>query len=195
MAELESKKGVKSTYYFRVPKTFDAEIIDQIHKLGHEIGYHYETLDKAKGNPKEALEIFKKEWALFKPWKAKTICMHGNPLTKWDNRDLWKKYDFKRFGVQAEAYLSIDFEKINYFTDTGRKWNSRFFSLKDKTNKSLLKIRNTDNAINLLRNKRIKYFHFCVHPCRWNDDLFLWMKELIWQNAKNGGKVLLNWKS
>lgn len=45
--------------------------------------------------------------------------MHGNPLSPRDNRELWKKYKFKDFGIIGEAYLSIDFNEVSYFTDTG----------------------------------------------------------------------------
>ena len=192
MAMLESKLDVKSTYYFRVPKTFDAEIIDRISNFGHEVGYHYEVLDKAKGDYNEAIKLFKRELALFEKWNIKTICMHGNPLTKWNNRDLWREYDFRRFGLIGEAYITVDFKKTNYFTDTGRKWNSRKFSVKDKADTRLLCISNTDHLIFLLKNKEIKKFYIVIHPHRWNDTVFFWAKELIWQNIKNLGKSYLN---
>ena len=42
--EIERELGISGTYYFRSTKeVFKAEIM-------HEIGYHYEVLDKAKGN-------------------------------------------------------------------------------------------------------------------------------------------------
>jgi len=45
-ANIQASKGIKGTYYFRiVPESFDKEIILQIAKMGHEIGYHYETID------------------------------------------------------------------------------------------------------------------------------------------------------
>ena len=50
MAELEHELGIQSTYYFRFPYTFKPEIIRKIHDLGHEIGYRYEVLSKAKGD-------------------------------------------------------------------------------------------------------------------------------------------------
>src|SRR5690348_10947644 len=46
MAKLEAKYGIQSTYYFRYPKTFNLKAMTQIYNLGHEIGYHYEVLDK-----------------------------------------------------------------------------------------------------------------------------------------------------
>ncbi len=190
MAKLEAKYNLSSTYYFRVHKTFDIYTINKIAKLGHEIGYHYECLDKAKGNVKKALNIFKKELSLFKKWGVKTICMHGNPLSRWDNRDMWKENKFKDFGVLGEAYLSIDFNKMPYFTDTGRSWNSNF-AVKDRTGKGLQKINGTEDLINKIKLKKIKKAYILTHPCRWNDNYVMWLKELLWQNVKNIGKRLL----
>jgi hypothetical protein len=97
LAKIESEMGLTSTYYVRmVSKTFKPEIIREMEGLGHEIGYHYEVLDKAGGDYEKAIGIFEEELAeLRKVCDVKTMCMHGNPLTRWDNRDLWKHYDFK----------------------------------------------------------------------------------------------------
>ena len=51
------------------------------------------------------------------------ICMHGSPLSKWDSRDLWKKYNYKDYGITSEPYFDIDHNDVFYITDTGRKWN------------------------------------------------------------------------
>lgn len=190
IAEIEFQKRIKTTYFFRVPKTFDMKAIDKIHSFGHEVGYHYEVLDKAKGNYSKAIDLFEKEWKLFERWGSKSICMHGNPLSKYDNRNLWKKYDFRRFGVEKEAYLSFDFNKIVYFTDTGRAWNNKFVSVKDKTDSDLIRVNNTDHLIELIKNKKVSKFYILTHPCRWNDNLVSWCKELVWQNVKNIGKRL-----
>ena len=57
MAKIEKKYGISSTYYIRITKeVFDRKIIQQISKMGHEIGYHYETLDKSKGNIDNAIK-------------------------------------------------------------------------------------------------------------------------------------------
>ena len=63
---------------------------------------------------------------------VKTICMHGSPLSKWDNRDLWKKYDYRDFGIIAEPYFDLDFDEVFYLTDTGRSWNNSKASVRDK---------------------------------------------------------------
>ena len=47
MAEIERQFGIFGTYYFRSTKeVFKAEIMQEIEKMGHEVGYHYEVLDK-----------------------------------------------------------------------------------------------------------------------------------------------------
>ena len=58
MAELEHELGIQSTYYFRFPYTFKPEIIGKINDWGHEIGYHYDVLSKAKGDYEKAIKVF-----------------------------------------------------------------------------------------------------------------------------------------
>ena len=73
---------------------FDKTIIKKIVGLGHEIGYHHEDLSLSRGDYKVAIKHFKVAMDRFrKLYPVKTICMHGSPLSKWDNRDLWKKFE------------------------------------------------------------------------------------------------------
>jgi len=133
MAKLEHSYGIRSTYYFRhIKETYRPEIILQMAEMGHEIGYHYEVMDKANGDMDKAIEIFREELEDFrKIAEINTVCMHGNPLKPWSNRDLWKKYDFRDFGLTGEPYLSIDYNKVFYLTDTGRTWANLKIRVKD----------------------------------------------------------------
>jgi len=65
-------------------------------------------------------------------YPVKTICMHGSPLSKYDNRDIWNKYDYKKLGLIGEPYFDIDFSKVLYLTDTGRCWDGDKVSVRDK---------------------------------------------------------------
>ena len=58
--------------------------------------------------------------------------MHGSPLSKWDNRDLWKRYNYRDYGIIAEPYFDLDFDEVFYLTDTGRSWNNSKASVRDK---------------------------------------------------------------
>ena len=193
MARLEYNNGIKSTYFFRVrPRLYNPEIISKVMSLGHEIGYHYEVLDKAKGDYQKAIQIFQNEWELFREWDSVSICMHGNPLSSYVNKDIWGKYNFRDFNVLGEAYISIDFNKMKYFTDTGRKWNSKHFSVKDKISNNLIEIKSTNKLIKFIKENQMKGFYILTHPSKWNDSLLPWCWELIYQNSKNVVKSMIN---
>ena len=133
-ARIQAEMGIKGTYYFRiVPQSFDERIIKEIAELGHEIGYHYETMDTCKGDVDQAFNEFCRNLEKFqKLTEIKTISMHGSPLSKFDNRDIWKKYDYKKLGLLAEPYFDIDFNHLFYLTDTGRRWDGHRFNVRDK---------------------------------------------------------------
>lgn len=195
MAQLEKKFGIKSTYYFRtIPEVFEHKIIQEISSLNHEIGYHFETLTQAEGNYEKALKIFEDELQkLRKITNISTISMHGSPLSKWNNNDLWEKYNFKEYGILGEPYLSINYHDIGYFTDTGRTWNNKG-SVRDQINDSFdhdEKIKSTDDLIKFISTRKLKKLIILAHPQRWNIKKEKWLKELIGQNIKNIGKDLV----
>lgn len=197
MATIENKRGIQSTYYFRSTKNvFRPDIIKQIYNLGHEIGYHYENLVTAKGNTRQAIELFEKDLYDFRDiCEIKTICMHGNSLSKWDNRDLWKSYPFQDFGIIGEAYLSIDYTKVLYLSDSGGSWNNSKIRIKDTIAQNSLKlpveIKNTGTIIDMFKsnNTSIKQICLLAHPDRWNDSLDKWLLEYITKKFRNTAKI------
>jgi hypothetical protein len=196
-AEIQHEQKVQGTYYFRIiPSSFDEAIIRKIAALGHEIGYHYETMDTCKGDVSKAyieftgnLEIFRKITAVH------TISMHGSPLSRFDNRTIWKEYDYKKLGLTGEPYFDMDFNDVFYVTDTGRRWDGHLYNVRDKatkenpvTNEDFLKLHfhSTSDIIETIRKGQFPVRAMInFHPQRWNDSLILWSKELIMQNAKN----------
>ena len=72
-------------------------------------------------------------------YPVKTICMNGSPLSKWDNRDLWKKYDYRDFWIIAEPYFDVDFNEVLYLTDTGRRWDGEGVSVRDRVTQEIEK--------------------------------------------------------
>ncbi|MCQ6962393.1 hypothetical protein PV02_04210 [Methanolobus chelungpuianus] len=198
-ARLEAEYDIKSTYYFRhVKGVFIPAVIEEISSIGHEIGYHYEVLDKAKGDEEKAIQIFREELEdLRKYADVKTICMHGNPFASWSNRDLWNNYDFTEFGIIGEPYLSIDYGKVFYLTDTGRTWANTNIRVKDvvntsyqgKINQHASNIRSTEDVCELIRSEEIDQICILMHPNRWCDNIYGWMTELVFQNIKNIGKA------
>lgn len=192
MAEIEKEHGIRSTYYIRMTEeVFKPGIIMKIAEMGHEIGYHYETLDKAKGDKNKAIEIFKQELNKFREVsKVDTICAHGNSLTPWDNRSLWNDDNFEDFGLIGEAYLSINFENMLYLSDTGRTWKNKY-NVKDVVvnsyNPFASEIRTTNDVIELLKQNKCNRIYLLSHPW-WSDSYATWLREFLSQKLKNVGK-------
>ena len=201
IAELEYSLGIKGSYFFRiVPESYNIDIISKIGEMGHEIGYHYEDVDLVLRSKNLKLKSKKDEEALIdlayesfcknldkmrKIADIKTICMHGSPLSKYDNKIIWKKYDYRDLGIIGEPYLDIDWTKFAYFTDTGRCWNGNDVSIRDRVNaKFNFNFRSTYALINNV-DKLPANIMITVHPQRWNDNLINWTCELISQTAKN----------
>ncbi len=125
------------------------------------------------------LEIFRKYFDI------KTICMHGSPHSKYDNKIIWKKYNYKELGLLGEPYFDIDFKEFAYFTDTGRRWNGKNVSIRDKVDsKYNFSFRSTLSIIKNIEKLPSKIM-FTVHPERWHYKPLPWLKELILQNVKN----------
>ena len=101
--------------------------------MGHEVGYHYEDMSICGGDAQKAIAHFKDQLEYFRQfYPVKTICMHGAPRSKFDGRDLWKQYDYHDFGIIGEPYFDVDFSKVFYLTDTGRRWDGFNVSVRDK---------------------------------------------------------------
>ncbi|NLN31003.1 MAG: hypothetical protein GX158_07210 [Bacteroidales bacterium] len=218
-AQLENEFGIKGTYYFRIiPESFDENLIKQIYDLGHEIGYHYEDVSLiAKTRSifnvqhnntdrdkelliKAAIDSFSKNLEkLRRIVPVETICMHGSPLSKWDNRLLWKYYNYRDFGIKGEPYFNTDFREVLYLTDTGRRWDGEAVSVRDKAKSKGINttsetevirrensFHSTFDIINAAKENRLPdKIMLTVHPQRWDRRPMFWFRELVWQNVKN----------
>ena len=184
MAEREHNLGIHSSYYFRYPFTFRPDIITKIKDLGHEIGYHYEVLSKTHGDYEKAIDLFQTELAEFrKICPVDTICMHGSPLSKFNNRNLWDRYDYHAYGITGEAFLSFEQENkgLRYLTDTGRTWSGKQ-SLRDviRTHPGTdtpLSLNTTDELMAWIAGGCGKKLYLTIHPERWSLTTGEW---LIW---------------
>ena len=192
MAELEHALGIHATYYFRHPYTFIPEIIKQVLSLGHEIGYHYEVLSKADGDHKKAIALFTLELEEFRTFcDVRTICMHGRPLSRYDNRDLWKKHDFKDFGIEGEAYLSMADKGLLYLTDTGRNWGGKHSVRDAMPGARAVPVETTDDLVEWIGSSGEEGLYLTVHPERWAVDGSEWLISYSKDAVVNFGKSIL----
>ncbi|MCU0370597.1 MAG: hypothetical protein MUC31_04210 [Bacteroidales bacterium] len=245
IAQIQHRLGIRGSYYFRfLPNHFSTDIIRQIAEMGHETGYHYDDLSHCKGDYDAAIRRFEKNLATLREIaEVKTICMEGAPLSKWDNRDLWSKHQipnskfqtnsktqivksqepesrnphhYSDYGIIGEPYFDIDFSKVLYLTDTGRRWDGEKVSVRDKvvSQPHLLnplppfspspkwrggqgvRLHNTNDIIAAADNGLLPdQVMITIHPQRWTDQPLPWAKELVMQNLKNVVKrIMLNVK-
>jgi len=216
IAGIEAEMGIRATYYFRiVPGSNQPEIIRAIVRLGHEIGYHYEDLSLFRGDTEKAYEHFKMQLEYFRQfYPVQTICMHGSPTSKWDNRDLWKTYNYRALGIIGEPYLNLlNQPEIKYFTDTARMWDGTNYNVRDKQQLSTehfsiekestptqqpdntssgQSIHSTSDLIDWLETKPAQHIiMITTHPQRWTDNSAEWFMEIWKQYFKNKIKKLI----
>jgi hypothetical protein len=152
MAKVEYDYGIRGTYYFRtIKKVYVPEV-------------------KAKGNVELAIELFSEELAMFrKEYDVKTVCMHGNPLSKWDNKEIWATCKLSDFDLVCEPYLSLDYNKVAYFSDSGRTWEDKN-KIKDKIDapkSDVIQVKNTDELIEAISKGEPENVCVLTHPVRW----------------------------
>ena len=194
-AQIEANFGIVASYYFRVvPQSNQPEIIKAIADLGHEIGYHYEDLAICNGDTEAAIHHFENQLAYFRTYyPVRTICMHGSPTSKWDNREIWKKYDYQQYGIIGEPYFDFLNLESNgfYLTDTGRMWDGEKYNIRDKSISSInsqlnVKIHSTFDLIHWLSSDITPdVLMITTHSQRWTDSKFEWSVEIISQSIKN----------
>lgn len=178
MAEIEARRDIKATYYFRKsPLSYNEKVLDSIIAFGHEIGYHYEDLSACNGDKQKAIKRFEKNLSFYRQYyPVKTIAMHGRPLSKWDGKKLWEEYDYRDYGLIGEPYLDIDFEEMLYLTDTGNRWDGDKYSVRDYVKNSFqFDISSTFDLIDHIKKGLLPdKIMLNIHPARWNDNYIKW---------------------
>lgn len=177
IAIAEHELGVRSTFYFRVVKQSNhPEIIRQIVKMGHEVGYHYEDLSAMGGDYQKAIESFEKNVDYFRQYyPVKTVCMHGSSTSKYDNRTLWQHYYLEDYGVLGEPYISIDFDKVFYLTDTGFAWDGGKYAVRDiVVNNHGLTFHSTEQIVRAIRCGKFPQQSMILAHTLWSDNLLQW---------------------
>jgi hypothetical protein len=116
--------------------------------------------------------------------------MHGSPLSRYNNIAIWDYCDYTDFGILGEAYLSVDWVNLLFFTDAGGSWNYKA-NLRDKpipVNSGQKKIRNTSELIKMFNSDHDKNYYLNIHPECWNNGLS-WYSEAVSRKIRNSGKI------
>ncbi len=191
MAQLEHSLGVRATYFFRIVKQSNVpEVIRQIVALGHEVGYHYEDLALAEGDMEKAVRSFERNLDYFRQFYAvRSVCMHGSSTSKYDNRLLWNEHSLSEYGLVGEPYLSVDFEKVFYLTDTGYAWDGGKFATRDIVSSPFdLKFHSTHQIVECIESGGFPDKALILAHTLWTDNRFQWLwlhfREFLRNNLK-----------
>jgi hypothetical protein len=224
LAEFENNRSIRASYHIRALPSKGLHyttFIKRIVELGHEIAYHYEDLSHALSSIKylkslifrdidysKGIEQAKKSFISNLNWlrefyPVRVISMHGNPLSKFDNRMLWDYLNYRELGLICEPYLDINYDEVLYLTDTGRCWDALLSNRRDRIltkpelNSNNLQISNSpiQSTFDLIKKTQIgslpEKLIINTHPQRWTDDKLLWLTEYIGQNFRNIIKAIL----
>ena len=178
MAKVENSLGIRATYFFRVVKQSNVpEVIREIVRMGHEVGYHYEDLSSANGDMTKALESFETNLAYFRQYyPVRSVCMHGSSTSKYDNRLLWQNRSLSDYGLVGEPYLSIDFDRVYYLTDTGYAWDGGRFAVRDiVVNDFGLSFHRSQQIMEAVANKSFPQTALILAHTLWSDSWFQWV--------------------
>lgn len=194
MAEVERRHGLTATYFFRIKRSvFRPAAIRALAAMGHEIGYHYETLGRCLGRVDAALALFGAELERLREHAdVRVASMHGAPLSPWDNRDIWRRAAPRDFGLVGEAYRDLDYASVSYFSDTGRTWHPRRYNIRDHAPAPPgAVVDTTDELIALVASRRLPRLCLLVHPDRWSATPLHWRLRALRDGLENRGKMVL----
>jgi len=195
IAKIEGTLGIRATYYFRIVRiSNEPSIIKKIVDCGHEIGYHYEDYATCHGDIEKAIVSFKKNLDYFRQYyPVNTICMHGSSMSNYDNRDLWKYYSMADFGIIGEPYLSIDYSKVLYITDTARSWDGSKYSIRDavSSDPNRLNFHSTSDIIDALKKKDMPSQVILQSHTLWTDSVIEWLWLECREKVRNDLKMFI----
>jgi hypothetical protein len=136
LAAIEQSLDVRSTLYFRVDTTAnDIRAMTKLQDDGFDIGYHYNCLDRSRGDVPRAIELFEHDLAYLRHSGVDivTATPHGNPRLKpvgykrngdlvWrDKQDLLNRWKLLDLGRDSRGF--DHYPNLFHVTDAGIRWN------------------------------------------------------------------------
>jgi hypothetical protein len=193
MAEAEAALDVRSTYYFRCDARarFPEQAMRHIASLGHEPGFHYESLSRAGGDAAAAARLFERELAACRAIvPVQTVAPHGAPLASASNMDFSGTIDAGALSLLGDA-TDLDYTEMLYVTDTGGTFGSRY-NLRDKpAGRHLIEPLAPTAITDWIVRHGITRITLSCHPERWPASGLRLVQATITDAAANAAKVVL----
>jgi hypothetical protein len=141
-----------------------------------------------KGDYEKAIRHFEESLEkIRKIAPSRTICRHGSPLSKWDSKLLWDKYDYRDYGIIGSTCFDIDYDEVFYITDNGWGRNNTAASIRDKVvSKFNIPIKDTAHLMELVRDGRLPdKVMINAHPDTFFDPGLKWYVNMVKIKSKN----------
>ena len=206
IAHIEQKYGHCGSYYVQAYLLEDdknVSLLQKMQQMGHEISYHYDVMDSARGDITLAMEEFETNRLLFekKGFPVTTVCQHGNPVV--ERVGYHSNRDFFRNPLVQERYPDISDIMVNYpekhktqyqyFSDAGRifrKIYDPFFNdiiPSDDQNVPYEDLNALQKAVQQSSRNIIS-----IHPHRWMASAVKYqLRNIVFQTMKKTAKILM----
>lgn len=130
LARIAAHYHLRGSFYFRHRSGhFDLDAMSAVAGLGHEVGYHFETLDTCRGDFAQAESLLLEHLRTLREagFTVRTVAAHGavpTAPTYQANFDLFTRVPdlCTRAGLLGEATLSVDFARLIYCSDAAWRW-------------------------------------------------------------------------
>ncbi|WP_462330989.1 hypothetical protein [Thiohalocapsa halophila] len=193
MAEAEAERGIRSTYYFRCDARmrFPEAAMRRIADLGHETGFHYESLSRTRGDRAAAIERFARELAACRAIvPVTTVSPHGAPLAASSNMDFTASIAPESVNLLGDA-TDMDYSDMLYVTDTGGTFGSPH-NLRDwPAGRCLTRPVPPARLMGWITLQTITQVTLSCHPERWPADYLSLLHASLRDAAANAAKKFL----
>lgn len=206
MAKIEAKYGHKGSFYVQAYLLEDEKNVEMLRKMqamGHEISYHYDVMDFARGEMDVALEEFEKNRRLFEEngFALETLCQHGNPVVErvgyTSNRDFFRSERVRALYPHLSDIM-VNFKEAHgtdytYFSDAGRQFKLIFDPITNDlvpSDDQNIPYENIQALLEAVQQKGSAIIS--THPHRWTDSAVRYrVKAVLFRVIKTGAKVLM----
>jgi hypothetical protein len=164
VTDIEKRHNIRSSLYFRVDtRVYDLPTMARLQEEGFEIGYHFNTLDRCRGDFAAAIALFEREVQQLRDagLTIDTVIQHGDPRVKktgyLTNGDILIHDPglLARNGI-LDVATGLDERYPNhiYVRDLGVRWD---------------KAESGRQLVEYIRNKRWPAIYMLTHPDYWSE--------------------------
>jgi len=119
--------------------------------------------------------------------KIRFIAAHGSPRSSFDNRDLWKYFDYKELGIESD--FSIIKDEMLYITDAGRSWNNLKVNRRDVSNmENFPDVKSIFEIPEVIQASGSGTVMLNIHPEHWVDSKAEWVYIYLYRKVRNALK-------